>query len=70
MAKNISRLGFGAWQLGNAEDWGAMDETSAITLVQTAIAKGITFFDTAPNYAGGRSEPYLGKATKGFRESI
>jgi len=70
MAKRISRLGFGAWQLGNVLDWDRMEESQALELVKTAYEKGITFFDTAPNYAEGRSEIYLGKATKNFRDKI
>jgi len=70
MEIKISRLGFGAWQLGNNQDWGNMDETSAIALVQEAYKEGINFFDTAPHYAGGKSEEYLGKAVKKFRDKI
>jgi aryl-alcohol dehydrogenase-like predicted oxidoreductase len=70
MHKPISRLGFGGWQLGNHQEWGQMDEEQGIKLVQTAFENGITFFDTAPNYAAGRSEIYLGMATKLFRDKI
>ncbi len=70
MKETIHRLGFGAWQLGNAEDWGPMEEETAINLVQEAYKQGINFFDTAPNYAQGRSETYLGKAVKDFRDKI
>jgi|GEM_PF-2333683 len=36
MEIKISRIGFGAWQLGNNQDWGDMDEKPAINLVQEA----------------------------------
>ncbi|SET55369.1 aldo/keto reductase [Paenibacillus sp. NFR01] len=64
----VSEIGFGAWQLGNRQEWEAMDETSAISLVHEALAMGINFFDTAPNYGLGNSETLLGKALKGQRE--
>lgn len=70
MEKSISRLGFGGWQLGNDDDWELMSEETAIKLIQTAYQQGINFFDTAPNYASGRSETYIGKAVKDFRDNI
>ena len=70
MDKHISRLGFGAWQLGNADDWGQMEEKEAVALVQTAYGSGVTFFDTAPNYALGLRETFLGKAVEGFRDKV
>ena len=66
----ISRLGFGAWQLGNLESWGPMTDSDAIALVKEAIAQGINFFDTAPGYGNGKSEYLLGEAIKGHREQI
>lgn len=68
--KTISRLGFGGWQLGNEANWSPMTESEGIQLVQSAIEKGITFFDTAPGYASGKSEMIIGKAIEGQREKI
>ena len=68
--KLISEIGFGAWQLGNAKDWGAMSEKEAINLVHRALELGCNFFDTAPNYGLGKSEEILGKALKGKREQV
>jgi aryl-alcohol dehydrogenase-like predicted oxidoreductase len=68
--KPISRIGFGAWQLGNNQDFSGMSEKEGIKLVKKAVDAGITFFDTAPNYAGGKSEKILGKALEGLESDI
>ncbi|WP_343089464.1 aldo/keto reductase, partial [Methanocalculus natronophilus] len=64
---NLSRLGFGAWPLGNTSKGKTMSVDEGIKLVHTAYEEGINVFDTAPNYAYGRSETILGKALKGIR---
>ncbi|NDI36062.1 aldo/keto reductase [Chengkuizengella sediminis] len=66
----VSEVGFGAWQLGNAKDWGNMSEKEAIYLVHSALDQGCNFFDTAPNYGGGKSEELLGKAFSGKRDQV
>jgi aryl-alcohol dehydrogenase-like predicted oxidoreductase len=63
----VSEVGFGAWQLGNARDWEGMEDNQAIKLVHEALDQGCNFFDTAPNYAGGKSEALLGEALSGRR---
>ncbi len=60
-------VGFGAWQLGNAADFGPMDEADAVCLVHAALEAGCNYFDTAPNYGRGSSETLLGKALQGRR---
>ncbi|MDU4695442.1 MULTISPECIES: aldo/keto reductase [Paenibacillus] len=60
--KQVSEIGFGAWQLGNKQDWAAMEDEEAIRLVHEALDLGVNFFDTAPNYGQGKSEVLLGKA--------
>ncbi|MFT4837149.1 MAG: aryl-alcohol dehydrogenase-like predicted oxidoreductase [Psychromonas sp.] len=69
--KSVSRLGFGAWQLGNANknEWGDLNQ-DPIRLVHAAIDQGINFFDTAPNYGLGASSEYLGKALVGKRAAV
>ena len=68
--KNVSEIGFGGWQLSPNNTWGSMTEKDAINLVQEAYKKGITVFDTAPNYGGGFSEEILGKALKKIRNDV
>lgn len=68
--KSVSLIGFGAWQLGNVEEWKGSTFEEGIALVKEAINQGVNFFDTAPNYASGNSEKILGEALKGIRENV
>lgn len=47
-------------------------EADSLTILRTAHETGVTFWDTADVYAGGRSEEILGKAFRefGFRDEI
>ena len=59
----VSEIGLGCWQLGG--DWGhAPDEDKALSILRAAFDSGITLFDTADVYGGGRSEKVLGKFLK------
>ncbi|HRQ39287.1 MAG TPA: aldo/keto reductase [Chloroflexota bacterium] len=53
-ATAVSEIGLGTWQLGG--DWGAVDDTTARQIMETAVTQGVTFFDTADVYGGGLSE--------------
>jgi D-threo-aldose 1-dehydrogenase len=55
----LPRFGLGTGLLANG------GETVAVETIQTALAQGITFFDTAPLYGLGRAEIYLGRALAG-----
>lgn len=66
--KQVSEIGFGAWQLGNKQDWAGMEDDEAIRLVHEALDLGVDFFDTAPNYGQGKSEVLLGKALERKRD--
>lgn len=66
----VSEIGFGAWQLCNSDSWGGMDDRTAHRLIHEAIDGGINLFDTAPNYAGTKSERVLGQALKNKRDNI
>jgi aryl-alcohol dehydrogenase-like predicted oxidoreductase len=48
--------------LGGAHAGGVKEESDAIRLMHAAIDEGITFFDNAWEYNGGRSEELMGKA--------
>jgi aryl-alcohol dehydrogenase-like predicted oxidoreductase len=65
----VSRIGLGAWQLGNNSGWKSMSEKNAVELVARSLEYGINFFDTAPNYGFGTGEERLGKALKGVERS-
>ncbi|WDG18261.1 aldo/keto reductase [Microbacterium sp. Clip185] len=61
----VSDVGFGAAQLGNLYRVTTDDEASGA--VDTAWARGIRYFDTAPHYGVGLSEKRLGHALQGRR---
>jgi len=66
----VSEIGLGAWQLGNAKDWNGPDERESLAIIGAALDGGVTFFDTAPNYAGGRSGELLGRGLRGHRDEV
>lgn len=55
----VSVVGLGTWQLG--ADWGDVSEADARGVLDTAVAGGVTFFDTADVYGDGRSESLIGR---------
>lgn len=63
----VSALSFGASALGGV--FGPVDELEAIATVHAALEAGITYFDVAPAYGGGRAEAVLGKALRGVDRS-
>ncbi len=66
----VSVLAFGAWQIGDSTYWGESAETDADAAVAAAVDAGITLFDTAEGYGGGRSEEVLGKALAPYRDKV
>lgn len=71
----ISRICLGCMGLGDARtghhSW-TVDEDKSRAIIQTALEKGINFFDTAIGYQNGTSEQYLGRALRDFakREDV
>lgn len=55
----LSEVGLGCWQLGG--DFGPITADTVAEIIDTALAEGITFFDTADVYGDGASERYLGE---------
>ena len=53
-----SVVGLGTWQLG--ADWGDVSESAAREVLETSLAEGVTFYDTADVYGDGRSERIVG----------
>ncbi len=71
-AKPVSKIGLGTWQFGSVA-WGYGQEYSngvAAAIVRRAVELGVTLFDTAELYAGGRSERILGRALGQDLESV
>ncbi|MFI6299736.1 aldo/keto reductase [Nonomuraea sp. NPDC050790] len=61
--RSASVVGLGTWQLG--ADWGAVDESDALAILEAAVASGVTFLDTADVYGDGRSERLIGRFLRG-----
>ena len=57
--REVSEIGFGAWQIG--ADWGDVEEDAAMATLHAAADAGVTFFDTADVYGDGRSERLVGR---------
>ena len=57
--REVSVIGQGCWQLG--ADWGDVEESDAMGVLNAAIDAGVTFLDTADVYGDGRSEQLVGK---------
>ena len=58
----ISEVGLGCWQLGG--DWGTVEDRDAANILKASYEEGVTFFDTADVYGGGRSERIVGDFLK------
>jgi hypothetical protein len=65
----VSDISLGAGRIGSA----GTDPDSvrnAVDLARAAIDRGITYFDTAPDYSGTNSEFILGQAMQGHRDKM
>jgi aryl-alcohol dehydrogenase-like predicted oxidoreductase len=64
----VSEIGLGCWQLG--ADWGHVSDKEALSILETAVENGVTFFDTADVYGAGRSETLIAKFLQGRQEDV
>ena len=55
----VSVVGLGTWQLG--ADWGEVEDSAALAVLDAAAQSGVTFLDTADVYGDGRSERLIGR---------
>jgi aryl-alcohol dehydrogenase-like predicted oxidoreductase len=67
---SVSAIGLGGWQLGDVDAWHGPDHDTSLRIIDEALALGVNLFDTAPGYAGGRSELLLGEALEGRRDGV
>jgi diketogulonate reductase-like aldo/keto reductase len=64
--KAMPVMGLGTWRMGDK----ASARATEIRVVQHAIERGITLFDTAEIYANGGAERVLGEAIAGKRDEL
>jgi aryl-alcohol dehydrogenase-like predicted oxidoreductase len=65
----VSEVGFGAWVVGT-DWWGDRSEEQAIGMLEHALDRGITYFDTGDVYGHGRSEELVGEAFADRRDEV
>jgi myo-inositol catabolism protein IolS len=67
-----SPMGFGSWVYG-AHQWSGVQDDDLLRAMESALAFGLTHFDTATGYGNGKSESLVGRflsAEPGRREPI
>ncbi len=66
----VSAIGMGTWNISN--QWGEVDEATALATVRSAFDSGVNLFDTAESYGIplGLSEERLGRSLTGIRHRI
>ena len=73
---SVSRLGFGGAPMGIPNCLSPDDRDSkafhaaGVAAIREAVARGITYFDTAPGYGQGRSERVFGEGLEGRRDGV
>ncbi len=66
----VSAIGMGTWNIAN--EWGDIDESTALATIGSAIDNGVNLIDTAEVYGipQGLSEQRLGQALAGIRHQV
>jgi len=68
---NLEVSGLGLGCMGMSSGYGpASDKKEMISLIRTAVERGITFFDTAEAYGPFTNEELVGEALAPFREQV
>jgi aryl-alcohol dehydrogenase-like predicted oxidoreductase len=62
LGREVSEIGFGAWQIGGA--WGDVSEADGKAALNAALDAGVSFVDTADVYGDGRSEKIIAEVLK------
>jgi len=65
----VSEVGFGAWVVGT-DWWGDRTREQAVEMVQHAVDRDVTFFDTGDVYGHGDSEELVGEALAEVRDEV
>lgn len=63
----VSEVCLGTWMFGTVSPGGSevVDQDGALSILDSAWAGGVNFFDTANGYGDGRSEEYIGRWLEG-----
>lgn len=66
----VSAIGMGTWNISN--QWGHVEESTALATIRSAYDSGVNIFDTAESYGlpAGLSEERLGKTLVGIRDRV
>lgn len=62
--RQVSVIGQGCWQFGG--DWGSVADSTALDVLEAAVAGGVTLIDTADVYGDGHSEQLVGQFLAGI----
>ncbi|MEH2328695.1 aldo/keto reductase [Nostoc sp.] len=65
----VSAIGFGCMGLNHAYS-NTLDKQESISLLQAAVERGVTFFDTAEIYGPFTNEELVGEALKPYRDRV
>jgi aryl-alcohol dehydrogenase-like predicted oxidoreductase len=65
----VSAIGFGCMGLNSAYSH-TLDKQAAVALIQAAVERGVTFFDTAELYGPFTNEEWVGEALKPYRDRV
>ncbi len=66
----VSKLAFGCWAIVGGTTWGHQQESDSLDALRAAYESGVSLFDTAEAYGGGKSEQLLAKALSDVRDEI
>lgn len=66
----VSRIGFGAMQLGELPGRPAADPATAHTILQAATARGVNHFDTAEFYGDGTANTRIREALSPYADEL
>lgn len=66
---SVSELGLGTWGL-SGNGYGPVPDTEARQVIERARLMGVTLFETADTYAGGRMETMLGEILKDPKSTV
>jgi aryl-alcohol dehydrogenase-like predicted oxidoreductase len=61
----VGELGYGMWGMG---EWTGSNDKESMAALELAVAKGVSFFDTAQSYGDGHSEQLLSIILAGHRD--